>query len=72
MVSELQKFIFGFFSILGGAIVIVGLYLLLWGKEGDQEAQVKSQEESYSARDLQGGHKTQIITSAEELQRAEP
>ncbi|XP_034686479.1 WAT1-related protein At5g07050-like [Vitis riparia] len=59
-------------SILGGAIVIVGLYLLLWGKEGDQEAQVKSQEESYSVRDLQGGHKTQIITSAEELQRAEP
>ncbi|KAL6343557.1 hypothetical protein AAG906_024922 [Vitis piasezkii] len=41
-------------SILGGAIVIVGLYLLLWGKEGDQGAQVKSQEESYSARDLQG------------------
>eukprot|EP00262_Sarcandra_glabra_P004935 TRINITY_DN16172_c0_g2_i1.p1 TRINITY_DN16172_c0_g2~~TRINITY_DN16172_c0_g2_i1.p1 ORF type:complete len:222 (+),score=21.06 TRINITY_DN16172_c0_g2_i1:25-666(+) len=33
-------------SILGGAIVIVGLYLVLWGKEGDGDDQIKSQDGS--------------------------
>ncbi|GAB4843162.1 hypothetical protein Ancab_013137 [Ancistrocladus abbreviatus] len=31
-------------SVAGGAVVIFGLYLLLWGKEGDQEAQIKPEE----------------------------
>ncbi|KAF9613152.1 hypothetical protein IFM89_005923 [Coptis chinensis] len=35
-------------SILGGFIVIVGLYMVLWGKEGDQTPQVKSDAESSS------------------------
>ncbi|XP_020534235.1 WAT1-related protein At5g07050 isoform X2 [Jatropha curcas] len=35
-------------SILGAAVVIVGLYLLLWGKEGDQQQiHSKSQDQSY-------------------------
>ncbi|XP_058077971.1 WAT1-related protein At4g08290-like isoform X4 [Magnolia sinica] len=33
-------------SIIGGVIVIIGLYLLLWGKEGDHVNQIKSQEPS--------------------------
>ncbi|XP_058077957.1 WAT1-related protein At4g08300-like [Magnolia sinica] len=33
-------------SILGGVIIIIGLYLLLWGKEGDHVHQMKSQEPS--------------------------
>ncbi|GAV61467.1 EamA domain-containing protein [Cephalotus follicularis] len=32
-------------SILGGVIVIIGLYVLLWGKEGDQKVHVISTEE---------------------------
>ena len=36
-------------SIIGGVIIIVGLYLLSWGKEGDQEAKIKSEEESNTA-----------------------
>ncbi|KAL5712142.1 hypothetical protein ACHQM5_014341 [Ranunculus cassubicifolius] len=35
-------------SIIGGIIVIVGLYVVLWGKEGDQTTEVKPQEESNS------------------------
>ncbi|XP_024961850.1 WAT1-related protein At4g08300-like [Cynara cardunculus var. scolymus] len=34
-------------SVLGGVIVIVGLYLLLWGKEGNKEARVKKTELHY-------------------------
>ncbi|KAI3693022.1 hypothetical protein L6452_32849 [Arctium lappa] len=34
-------------SVLGGVIVIGGLYLLLWGKEGDKKAQVKDIEHPY-------------------------
>ncbi|XP_019180515.1 PREDICTED: WAT1-related protein At4g08300-like [Ipomoea nil] len=33
-------------SIIGAVIVIVGLYLLLWGKEHDQEAEMKVKEQS--------------------------
>lgn len=36
-------------SILGGVIVIVGLYLLLWGKDRDQEARIGREEQSDSA-----------------------
>ena len=33
------------FSILGALIVIIGLYFLLWGKEGDGNVNAKSEEE---------------------------
>ncbi|KAI8003770.1 WAT1-related protein [Camellia lanceoleosa] len=43
LVAVLAYFVFGerlyMGSIIGGVIVIVGLYLLLWGKEGDQQQQ---------------------------------
>ena len=35
------------FSLLGGVIVIIGLYLLLWGKERDQPY-IKTQEQPSS------------------------
>ncbi|XWS31444.1 hypothetical protein CRYUN_Cryun23aG0076400 [Craigia yunnanensis] len=51
MVAVLAYFILGeklyVGSILGGVIVIIGLYLLLWGKERDQ-AYIKAQEQSSS------------------------
>ncbi|KAJ7954733.1 WAT1-related protein [Quillaja saponaria] len=50
LVAVLAYFILGeklyLGSILGAVIVIVGLYLLLWGKEGDQEVHSKSQVQS--------------------------
>ncbi|KAK7268747.1 hypothetical protein RIF29_21455 [Crotalaria pallida] len=33
-------------SIIGAFVVIIGLYLLLWGKEGDQEVHVKTKYKS--------------------------
>ncbi|CAI0458021.1 unnamed protein product [Linum tenue] len=51
-------------SIIGAVVVIVGLYLLLWGKEGDQEARTKAQSVSGNGEQ----HKEasiQIITSGE-------
>ncbi|KAL5729956.1 hypothetical protein ACHQM5_002843 [Ranunculus cassubicifolius] len=35
-------------SIVGGVAVIIGLYIILWGKEGDQTVEVKSEAESDS------------------------
>ncbi|XP_077240294.1 WAT1-related protein At4g08300-like isoform X1 [Tasmannia lanceolata] len=35
-------------SIVGGVIVIMGLYMVLWGKEGDQQGHIQSQDLSYS------------------------
>ncbi|XP_050216028.1 WAT1-related protein At2g39510-like isoform X2 [Mercurialis annua] len=35
-------------SIIGAIVVIVGLYLLLWGKEGDQPVDSKSKDQSHS------------------------
>lgn len=31
---------FWWYSIIGAVIVIIGLYLLLWGKEADQKMQI--------------------------------
>ncbi|KAK9288635.1 hypothetical protein L1049_017095 [Liquidambar formosana] len=60
-------------SIIGGVIVIAGLYLLLWGKEGDQEVEIKSQEQSYLTYNKQEEPKIQIITSVEkEVLKGEP
>ncbi|CAK7327239.1 unnamed protein product [Dovyalis caffra] len=40
-------------SILGAVVVIGGLYLLLWGKEGDQQVHSKEQEQSQLGYDEQ-------------------
>lgn len=56
-------FICGLFSILGAAIVIVGLYLLLWGKEGDEVYIIKSEESSYQTYEEDKDNKMQAITS---------
>ncbi|KAJ9696897.1 hypothetical protein PVL29_008896 [Vitis rotundifolia] len=49
-------------SILGAVIAIIGLYLLLWGKEIDQQVGVKSQEQSNLTSEEQK-EPTQIATS---------
>lgn len=54
---------FGCFSILGVLIVIMGLYLLVWGKEADRD--YKSQE-SFPAHVEEKDCKTQIQTSVTE------
>ncbi|KAK6940687.1 EamA domain [Dillenia turbinata] len=55
MVAVLAYFIVGqrlhTGSLIGGALVIMGLYLLLWGKEGDQAAHIKGQEKSSMTED---------------------
>lgn len=56
-------FICGWFSILGAAIVIVGLYLLLWGKEGDEVYIIKSDESSYQTYEEEKDSKKHTITS---------
>ncbi|KAI4349407.1 hypothetical protein L6164_009999 [Bauhinia variegata] len=52
-------------SLLGGVIVIIGLYLLLWGKEGDQDL-LKSQQQSSLTHDEQKESRTQAMASAEQ------
>ncbi|KAK9931086.1 hypothetical protein M0R45_018381 [Rubus argutus] len=52
-------------SILGAAIVIVGLYLLLWGKEGDEVFIIKSEESSYQTYEEAKHNKIQTITSVQ-------
>ncbi|GLT42338.1 hypothetical protein SLA2020_163410 [Shorea laevis] len=51
-------------SVLGGAIVIIGLYLLLWGKERDQ-AFIKTQEQPLSPCNEPEITKTDTMTLAE-------
>ncbi|XP_030543972.1 WAT1-related protein At4g08300-like isoform X1 [Rhodamnia argentea] len=59
-------------SIIGGVIVIIGLYLLLWGKDEDQIARVESEEQSYSTSKGRDAEKLQVITpSLRELSKAE-
>ncbi|KAF8394292.1 hypothetical protein HHK36_020498 [Tetracentron sinense] len=69
MVAVLAYFVLGeklyMGSILGGVIVIIGLYILLWGKEGDQEVCVGPQKQSYLSYDEQKEPNIQIITSVE-------
>ncbi|KAL5781773.1 hypothetical protein ACOSP7_006802 [Xanthoceras sorbifolium] len=46
-------------SVIGAVTVIVGLYLLLWGKEADQEVDNKAEKQSCSTcSDEENGHKT--------------
>ncbi|KAK2647255.1 hypothetical protein Ddye_022450 [Dipteronia dyeriana] len=42
-------------SVIGAVIVIVGLYMLLWGKEADQEVDGKTEEHSCSSCDEEKG-----------------
>lgn len=52
------------FSILGAAIVIVGLYLLLWGKEGDEVYIIKSEDSpSYQTYEEEKDDRIRTITS---------
>ncbi|KAL4312798.1 hypothetical protein GQ457_01G031650 [Hibiscus cannabinus] len=60
-------------SILGGAIVIVGLYLVLWGKDHDREAQIGPEEPPYSAYDHKNDTKAnKILTAEKEGTQPEP
>ncbi|KAK8623784.1 hypothetical protein V6N13_065147 [Hibiscus sabdariffa] len=60
-------------SILGGAIVIVGLYLVLWGKDHDREAQIGLEETPYSAYDHKNDTKAnKILTAEKEGTQPEP
>ncbi|XWS39207.1 hypothetical protein CRYUN_Cryun18bG0030400 [Craigia yunnanensis] len=60
-------------SILGGVIVIVGLYLLLWGKDRDQEARIGRGEQSYLVYDHKNDSKAHKTLSAErEGSQSEP
>ncbi|KAJ9154180.1 hypothetical protein P3X46_027543 [Hevea brasiliensis] len=45
--------------ILGAAVVIIGLYLQLWGKEDDQPTQSRSQDQSHSSYEEQKETKIQ-------------
>ncbi|OMO59429.1 Drug/metabolite transporter [Corchorus olitorius] len=51
-------------SILGGVVVIIGLYLLLWGKERDL-SYIKREEQSASDPDELNASKTEEVASAE-------
>lgn len=53
------------FSIIGAVIVIVGLYLLLWGKEGDTKVHIKPEEQSSETDEEQKNNKIVKISSAE-------
>ncbi|XP_058077976.1 WAT1-related protein At4g08300-like [Magnolia sinica] len=48
-------------SIIGGVIVIIGLYLVLWGKEGDHVDQIKSQEASLTCEEPKEGSQDRSI-----------
>lgn len=53
-VSDFLYNLFCFCSIIGGIIVVGGLYTLLWGKDRDQEAREKSEGNSDLAYEEQG------------------
>ncbi|XP_020084623.1 WAT1-related protein At3g18200-like isoform X2 [Ananas comosus] len=59
MVALLAYFVFGerlyMGSIMGGVIVIVGLYLVLWGKERDKECREQAEKQPDSTYDKQNG-----------------
>lgn len=61
------------FSVLGAVIVIIGLYMLLWGKESDQEVHNNSQEQPCLPCKERKDNKTLLITSADkEVSQCEP
>ncbi|KAL5781771.1 hypothetical protein ACOSP7_006800 [Xanthoceras sorbifolium] len=62
LVAALAYFVLGeklyLGSIIGAVIVIIGLYLLLWGKETEQEVDSKTEEQSCSTCDEEKCHNT--------------
>ncbi|KAM1216376.1 hypothetical protein ACFX2I_012629 [Malus domestica] len=59
-------------SIVGAFIVILGLYLLLWGKEGD-EIYVKAEESSYQTKyEEHKDNGVQITSANKNVQHGEP
>ncbi|KAF3456799.1 hypothetical protein FNV43_RR01453 [Rhamnella rubrinervis] len=59
-------------SIIGAIIVIVGLYLLLWGKEGDEEVETKSKAQSSQTYEEQNeehdnNKKTKIVSAEKDV-----
>ncbi|CAK9175031.1 unnamed protein product [Ilex paraguariensis] len=67
LVAVLAYFVFGeklyVGSIIGGVIVIVGLYLLLWGKERDKDVQVKPEEQAYTTNEEHEDLQIKVFTS---------
>lgn len=62
-----------FLSIIGAVLVIVGLYILLWGKEGDVGVRIKAGEQSHPTYDEATDPNKQKITSAEkDIAQGEP
>ncbi|KAK7830670.1 hypothetical protein CFP56_028062 [Quercus suber] len=60
-------------NVLGAVIVIIGLYMLLWGKEGDQEIHNNSQEQPCLTCKENKGNKILLITTADkEVSQCEP
>lgn len=49
IIFKIIIFFSSFCSIIGGLIVIIGLYLVLWGKERDQEEQMESKRPAFLA-----------------------
>ncbi|NP_001159175.1 WAT1-related protein At4g08290-like isoform X1 [Zea mays] len=60
MVALLAYFVFGenlyVGSVIGGLLVILGLYMLLWGKDKDQEQHVSSSSEEGKEQEHPHGH----------------
>ncbi|KAJ4722656.1 WAT1-related protein [Melia azedarach] len=71
LVAILAYFVFGeklsLGSIIGAFIVIVGLYILLWGKEGDRETQIKKEEQPFPTHDKTRDSNIQKNSSAEKV-----
>ncbi|CAI9118214.1 OLC1v1019749C1 [Oldenlandia corymbosa var. corymbosa] len=57
-------------SIVGGVVIILGLYLLLWGKEADQKAQINPNEEGIQQQAEE--MKKPNITADLDFQKGEP
>lgn len=60
-------------SILGAIIVIFGLYLLLWGKECDEEIHIESEEQSdQTCKDKKDEKVHKSITAQKDVLLDEP
>ncbi|KAG5554394.1 hypothetical protein RHGRI_012053 [Rhododendron griersonianum] len=59
-------------SILGGVVVIIGLYLLLWGKEGDQEEMKPEEQIVPTCCEEHKNLKAPVFTSAGNYTKEEP
>lgn len=58
---------------MGATVVIVGLYMLLWGKEGDLKVHIAAGEQSYPTYNKTKDSNIQKTASAaKDIQRGEP